>query len=584
MLFGKHINKYYLKYIWAYLIGIACLIIVDYVQLLLPELIGGLFKDFEDTKKIVEIGDVKKVVITVLIYTLIMAIGRIIWRLAIIGTSRKIETDLKNEMYIQTQKLSQEYHNNQKVGALMSLFTADIDSVRMSLGFGVVMFIDATFLAILAVYKMFRINVVLSIFTLIPMLTIAIGGFWLSNSFMNNHLKRQEAQEGLSDFSQENFSGISVIKAFVKERREIKEFTRHNSNVYNTSMTFIRKIALLETLIESLIGLSVVLIFGIGSLLAKSGAMDASSLATFYMYFVLIIWPMIALAQIINNLSQGRASLNRISNLLNEEVTVKDNGNLLDVSSFTGALRFNHLTFRYPNQDYNVLEDVSFQIKAGEMVGVIGRTGCGKSSLVELLLRTYNINENQIYFDNYDIMNLPIKNVRQSIGYVPQNNFLFSDTIHNNIAFGLLDDLDNRKLVRDMAGLSDIDKNISEFKDGYDTIVGERGTTLSGGQKQRISIARALIKDPTILIFDDSVSAVDTITEMQILKNLRKTRKNKTTIIIGHRISTMQNMDKIILLDEGHVIAVGTHKELSSSCQLYQDMIKAQELEEYHGN
>ncbi len=579
MLFGKRLNKYYIKHFVPYVIGIVFLLLVDYVQTLLPRQVALIYGGVEDGSLTVEL--LKRIAITIIIYGLIMAISRFFWRMFLIGSARKIETELKNEMFEHSQKLSQEFYSKQKVGAMMSLYTADVDTIRQSLGFGVVMFIDAVFLGLVALIKMLMVDVSLTIVALIPMLIIAIGGFWFSKSLEKAYSGRQEAIEGMSEFVQENFSGISVIKAYVKERREFREFIRRNKNVYSASLKFSRKIAWLETLIETLISLSIVFIFALGGyFVAVKGSLSGADLVEFYQLFFLLIWTMIALAQIINNLSQGKASLKRITNYLNEPYTVFDSKDVLDVQALNGTVKFNNLTFRYPETDIDVLKNVSFEIKNGEMVGIIGRTGSGKSCIVELILRTYNVEKESLFIDGYDIMQLPIKTVRNNIGYVPQNNFLYSDTIHNNISFGLDQNTVSRESVEEYAQLADIHKNISEFVSGYDTIVGERGTTLSGGQKQRISIARALIKDPNILVLDDSVSAVDTATEVNILKNLRKIRKNKTTIIIGHRISTMKNMNKVILIDDGKIVAIGKHDDLAANCELYQEMIKAQELED----
>jgi len=425
---------------------------------------------------------------------------------------------------------------------------------------------------------MFQLNILLTFMALLPMLVIGIGGIWLSMSLTRSHKRRQEAQEKLSEFTQENFSGIAVIKAYVKERRELKEFTRYNKNVYDTSMDFIKKIAFVETMIETLIGLSIIFIFALGSYFAVESVISAGELVEFYLLFIILIWPMIALAQVLNNLSQGRASLKRVSEFLDAPITITDDGYKPE-TALTGAITFKNLTFIYPETERVVLDNVTFSISAGEMVGIVGRTGCGKSTIAEVLLRTYNFQEDAVYVDSHDIMKISVKSLRGAVGYVPQSNFLFSDTIFNNIAFGTHREVTQEE-IEHFAALSDIDRNIKEFPDQYKTIVGERGTTLSGGQKQRVSIARALIKDPSILIFDDSVSAVDTITEATILENLRKIRTNKTTIIIGHRLSTMQNMDKIILIDEGKVMAVGTHKELLETSPLYQEMLEAQKLQD----
>ncbi len=576
MLFGHRINKYYLKHIFAYIVGIAFLIIIDYVQALMPEQIGRFASGIENNNFTIEL--LKSIVTTILIYGVIIALSRLIWRICLIGSARKIEKELKEEMFEHSQKLSQEYYSKQKVGAMMSLYTSDVETVRQSLGFGIVMFIDAVFLGLVSIIKMLQVNVFLTLLSLIPMLVIGIGGIWFSKSFEKSYLMRQKAYEDLSEFTLENYSGISVVKAYVKERRELKEFVKKNKNVYNASMSFTKKLSLLESLIETLIALSIILIFAVGGYLAYKGQMSGAEIVEFYNLFFLLIWPMIALAQILNNLSQGKASLKRISEYLDTKVTVKDSEDVLNVNEISGDIEFKNLSFKYPDTEVNVLNEINLKIKNGQTVGFIGRTGCGKSSIVELLLRTYNIENDSLYLGDNDIMKLPIRTVRKNIGYVPQSNFLYSDTVANNIAFGLDREVSQEE-IENIAAMADIDRNIKEFPLGYSTMVGERGTTLSGGQKQRISIARALIKDPKILILDDSVSAVDTKTEVTILKNLRKIRKNKTTLIIGHRISTMKSLDMVVLLDEGRIVATGKHNDLAASSPLYQKMIKQQELE-----
>ena len=293
-------------------------------------------------------------------------------------------------------------------------------------------------------------------------------------------------------------------------------------------------------------------------------------------YFDAVIWPFMAVAQLINMRSQAAASIQRVTEFLDEPIDIVDD-NVENIDLIKGKIEFNHLNFMYPDGNYNVLEDISFTIEQGQMVGIIGKTGCGKTTVVDLLLRTYNLGENQILIDDKDIMQLPYKKVREAIGYVPQDNFLFSDTVANNIAFAY-DSLEEEKIIA-AARLADVHNNIIEFSDKYETILGERGVTLSGGQKQRVSIARALLKNPPILIFDDSVSAVDTKTEETILSNLRRLRQGKTTIMIAHRISTVETLDKIVVMDEGKIIGIGTHNQLLETCDEYKEMVRLQSLE-----
>ena len=392
--------------------------------------------------------------------------------------------------------------------------------------------------------------------------------------------KRQEAYERLSDFTQENFSGIAVVKAFVKEVHEIRHFDRVNEDNRAKIIEHVRFATILNVLLTAFISSVFAILFGGGAYFVINGFMGneftVGELWEFVGYFDAVIWPFMAVAQLINMRSQAAASLQIVTEFLDEPVEIVDN-DLDDIDNIKGKIEFNHLNFKYPDGSNNVLEDITFTVNCGEMVGIIGKTGCGKTTVVDLLLRTYNLEENQLFIDDKDIMNLPFKKVREAIGYVPQDNFLFSDTVANNIAFAF-ESVEEDKII-EAAELADVHNNIIEFNEKYQTVLGERGVTLSGGQKQRVSIARALIKDPAILIFDDSVSAVDTKTEETILSNLRRLRKGKTTIMIAHRISTVETLDKIVVMDEGKIIGIGKHNELLESCMEYKEMVRLQSLE-----
>jgi len=399
----------------------------------------------------------------------------------------------------------------------------------------------------------------------------------MGRKLRNTFKKAQHAFEELSDFTNENLSGIGVIKAFVKERTEINEFLKANEYAKDKNIDFVRIQAKLQVTITVIVSTVFVVILGYGGYLvqATSGLpvdeqFTIGNLSTFILLFNALVWPMRALGMIINVRSRGKGSLQRIEYILNQPIGVKDAKNIT----------FKNLTFQYPDATEPVLENINFDIKQGEMVGVLGKTGSGKTSILDLLLRIYNIDKGQLFIDGHDIMDLPIKLVRNSIGYVPQDGFLFSDSISNNIAFGCRRDEEYFLQIQEAAKLSDVHDNITEFKHGYDTIIGERGVTLSGGQKQRLSIARALIKNPPILILDDSVSAVDTKTEETILANLRGIRNHKTTILIAHRISTIKDADKIILVEDGKVVDVGTHDELQERSGFYRDLVYRQRLED----
>ena len=463
----------------------------------------------------------------------------------------------------------------------MSLFTNDLETVQECFGDGVLMFADALLLGVLSIVKMANMNLILTLLTLIPMGLLMAASTIVGNSMMRKWEARQEAFSALSDFAQENFSGIAVIKAFVKETRELLAFRKLNRNNEEANIAFTRASVLLHICVTLFVESVICIILGYGGYLVYCGDFSAARLIEFISYFSSIVWPIMAVSQLIDMSSRGKASLKRVSELLDSEPTVRDREDVVDIPEITGNIEFKNLTFRYPDADYDALVDASFAIKAGENVGIIGKTGAGKTTIVDLILRTYNVPDGTVFIDGHDVNSIPIRTVRKYAAYVPQDNFLFSDTIENNIAFAT--DGGNMDDVITAAKLSDVHGNISEFTEGYSTVLGERGVTVSGGQKQRISIARALMKDASILILDDSVSAVDTETEKVIISNLRENRKGKTTILIAHRISTVEKMDKIIFVDDGRIIAVGSHDELSSTCPEYMTMVELQKLEEEKG-
>lgn len=582
MLFGKHVNKYYLKYCYFFIGGIIALLAVDYFQLIIPEIYGniinGLDGNIEFNNEIL-IGYVIKMFIVLAV----MVIGRFLWRICIFGASIGIESDLREKMFDHSKDLSQEYYQEHKTGALMALYTNDLTTIRSCFGMGSVMLIDAVFLGVLSFIKMFRLSISLTLLSLIPMTIIAVFSGVVSK-FMNSKWKlRQEAYEEMSDFTQESFSGIAVIRSFVKEAKELKSFSKINKNNVEKNMDFIKMSTLVNVLFQLFLQAIVVIIIGYGSYLVYKGidGFNAGKLFEFYGYFNSIIWPMMAVARLINMRSQGMASLNRISALLDEKQTVVDDEYVKPLTEPKGNIEFCGLNFKYPSSDVEVLKDITFKLEAGQSLGIIGATGCGKTTLVDILLRIYNIDRGKVYIDGCDIMSLPIRQIRDMVSYVPQDNFLFSEKIRQNISFAFksasIED------VKYYASLADVDDNIESFKEKYDTVLGERGVTVSGGQKQRISIARALMKNSEILILDDSVSAVDTKTEEKILKNLNESRKGKTTILVAHRISTIKDLDKILLMDDGKVLAFGTHEELLATSKEYAHMVEMQKLEDEIG-
>lgn len=589
MIFGKPINKYYLRYGWALLLGVLFLVLVDYIQLEVPALyrmvINGINEGEVMKDGVMYTFDINFVLdhicMPFFIIIALIVLGRFAWRICLFSAAHKVEKNLRASMFLKAKDLSQQFYQVNKVGDLMSLFTNDVATVQECFGWGVLQMSDAIFLGGLALYKMFSMNWLLALLTLIPISIMFAISVTLGRYMDKKWDERQAAFSALSDFSQESFSGIAVVKAFVKEFKELWAFKKLNRNNEDANVAFTKASTLLHVLVTLLVESIICIILGYGGRLVYDDIFNAGQLVEFIAYFNAIIWPVMAVSELIGMHAMGKASLRRIEKLLDAEVDVRDRDDVTDIEEIKGTIEFRNLSFSHPNAEYEALKDVSFTINAGENVGIIGRTGSGKTTLVDLILRVYNVEDGTLFIDGHDVNTIPIKRVRQFCSYVPQDNFLFSDTIENNIAFSL-GQLD-KDAVKQSAIYAGVDGDIVEFPDAYETILGERGVTVSGGQKQRISIARALVKDAPILILDDSVSAVDTNTEKTILSNLQATRKGKTTILIAHRVSTIQSMDKIVFIDDGKVLAVGNHNELYSTCDEYRRTVDLQKLEDERG-
>ena len=589
MIFGKYINRYYLKNAPVLLLGLASLLMVDYIQLLVPSLyrlvingvnlgqvvVNGQTLPFDKTVLM------QHICLPMIWIVLLMVVGRFLWRVCFFGSAVTVTADLRERMFDHSRCLSQQYYQVNKVGNLMSLYTNDLDTIQECFGDGILMFFDALVLGLMALVKMWCMDYRLTLLALIPAGIMFVIGTIMGKTMTKRWEERQQAFSDLSDFAQENFSGIAVIKAFVKEYKELTAFRKLNRENEEINVIYTKIATLLEVLVMLFVESVICVILGYGGWLVYRGQFNAGQLVEYIGYFEAIVWPIMAISMLIEKTSRGQASLKRITELLDAPIDVADKNDVETLQNPKGGIEFRHLSFRYPDGEYDVLHDISFTVHPGESVGIVGKTGAGKTALVDLLLRTYNVPDGTLFVDGRDVNTLSIRSVRAACAYVPQDNFLFSDTIAHNIGFGVDDATPER--IAHAAELADVRDNIVDFKDGYETVLGERGVTVSGGQKQRISIARALLKDAPILILDDSVSAVDTRTEKIILDNLKQSRAGKTTLLIAHRISTVERMDKIVFLEDGSIEAVGPHDELYAHCAEYRRMVDLQRLEDEAG-
>ena len=585
----KFIKKYYKKYAFMYLIGIIADIAVDIAQMYMPEFSGGLIT-LITTNENLTINDLKPLIIKAVIVAFILLLGRAIWRFTILTSSGKIEADMRHEMFLKAERLSQRYYHEHKVGDIMSWFASDIESIEEFCGWGTIMIIDSLFLSIFALYKMLRLNVILSLVAIIPLIGLIIWGNIVEKTMSRLWEDRQKNFDKLYDFTHETFAGIRVIKAFVKERQELEAFSKVAEDQSNKNLEFAKHSIKFDVYIELICGclfaattlIGAILIYMVSkgqpvTILNYEFNLTVGELTTFNGYVDILIWPMIAMGQILQMYSRFNTSYKRVNDYLEESEEICNRENAIMLSNCKGKIEFRNFSFQYPDGNLHSLDNISFTINAGEMIGVVGKIGSGKTTLVNSLLRLYNVDDNTIFIDDHNIMDLNIQSLRDNIADVPQDNFLFSDNIKNNIAFS------NKNLnmaeVRKAAVFADVDDNIIDFAEGYETVTGERGVTLSGGQKQRISIARAYIKDAPIMIMDDSVSAVDMKTEETILGNIKEKRKNKTTIIIASRVSTVSSLDKILVLNNGRVEAFDTPENLLNISETYKKMVYLQKLE-----
>lgn len=574
----KPLLKYFRKYKVQYILGIFFLLFIDVVQLYIPQILKYFANDYQ--RGVLTMASATKYAILTIVTGLMVAVARYFWRNFIIGNSMRVDYDLRKDFFWKLTSLSQNFFNTHKTGDLMSLATNDINAVRMTLGQGIIMFIDSTFLLILNLVMMIKTTNVLfasKVLFTIPLIILIVMRF---GGVIHSRFKAVQAQYGkITDRAQENFSGIRIIKAFGQEEENAKLFREENQNYYNKNIELAKLQSFFNPFIHVLSNISYMLLLFFGAKEVMAGTMLLGDFIAFNAYLGLMMWPARALGMVIVFMQRGAASMDRLTNIFKTEPEIVDREGAIELDEIKGNIEFKNVSFKYAPELPYALKDISFKIEPGKTLAILGRTGSGKSSIVNVLLRLYDINEGEILVDGHEVKDVTLNSLRENISYVPQDDFLFSKTVKENIEFHYEHELDDETIEK-YAKIAGVYDDIIEFKDGFDTILGERGVTLSGGQKQRVSIARALAKEKNVLIMDDSLSAVDTQTEEEILKNLNTDEADVSKIIISHRVSTIKDADEILFIEDGAIVERGTHDELVSLGGRYNKLYEDQLLEQ----
>lgn len=574
----KPLLKYFRKYKVQYILGILFLLFIDVVQLYIPQILKYFANDYQ--RGVLTMASATKYAILTIATGLMVAVARYFWRNFIIGNSMRVDYDLRKDFFWKLTSLSQNFFNTHKTGDLMSLATNDINAVRMTLGQGIIMFIDSTFLLILNLVMMIKTTNVLfasKVLFTIPLIILIVMRF---GGVIHSRFKAVQAQYGkITDRAQENFSGIRIIKAFGQEEENAKLFREDNQDYYNKNIELAKLQSFFNPFIHVLSNISYMLLLFFGAKEVMAGTMLLGDFIAFNAYLGLMMWPARALGMVIVFMQRGAASMDRLTNIFRTEPEIVDREGAIELDEIKGNIEFKNVSFKYAPELPYALKDISFNIEPGKTLAILGRTGSGKSSIVNVLLRLYDINEGEILVDGHEVKDVTLNSLRENISYVPQDDFLFSKTVKENIEFHYEHELDD-EMIEKYAKIAGVYDDIIEFKDGFDTILGERGVTLSGGQKQRVSIARALAKEKNVLIMDDSLSAVDTQTEEEILKNLNTDEADVSKIIISHRVSTIKDADEILFIEDGAIVERGTHDELVSLGGRYNKLYEDQLLEQ----
>jgi ATP-binding cassette subfamily B protein len=503
---------------------------------------------------------------------------RFLMRQTVIVGSRLIENDFRNDLFAHLQKMSARFFQNMPTGDIMSRMTNDLNAVRAVLGPGIMYSINTIVTFGFVVWMMLSLSPVLTLVGLVPIPFMAVLVYKFGRQIHKRYQKIQAQLSIISTKAQENFSGIRIVKSYVQEKYETESFDKLNWEYVEKNMSFVKVFAAFHPMMHFIVGIAVILVLFVGGVQIVEGIITLGEFVAFTLYLGMLVWPSIALGWVVGIFQQGAASMERINVILDTPPEIIDDEETLSVENIEGEIQIKNLTFAYDKKTEPALKNINLKIEAGSILAVVGRTGSGKSTLMNILTRNYDPDPGSIFIDDIDIRKIPLQTLRRNIGYIPQETFLFSDTIEKNVSFGMISAEQDQ--IQGATSISQIHEAIEEFPSQYQTILGERGINLSGGQKQRISIARAILKQPKILLLDDALSAVDTITEEKILEKLRGEMKNKTCVWISHRISALQDADKIVVLDQGEIIEEGTHEELLRLDGLYNDLYEKQKLEE----
>lgn len=570
----KHLNKYFRRYKTKLILGCVFILLSNVANVYIPL---NVMKGINLLSEKVNIQVITNLVLLLLAAAIISNIFRYFIRQTIIVVSREIEYDLRHDFWTHIQKLPLRFFQNNSTGNIMSHATNDISAVRMFVGPSVMYTIDNGIKFILTISVMISLSPILTLYALLPLPFLSFVVYLVMKKVHSKFTRIQEKFSDLTTHAQENFSGIRVVKSYEREENEINEYKKQSEEYLKRKMDLVRLQALFMPVFFMIAGLSAIIVVLAGGNMIINGTLTVGAIVAFMLYLVDLIWPMISFGWVANMIQQADASMKRLLKIFNEPIEISESGTDLELNQFKGDVEFKNVSFRYAESLPWILKNMSFKIEHGQTVAFVGNTGVGKTSLVNLLPRLYDVTEGEIYFDGTDIRKIPLNVLRKNIGMVPQENFLFSDTLANNLVYGLNDG--NQELIDQVSEIAQLSKDVSTFPDGYRTILGERGITLSGGQKQRSTLARALAINPKILILDDSFSAVDTDTEEEILKQLKSFMKDRTSIIISHRISTVKDSDKIFVLDNGIIVEEGTHDQLVERGGIYADLHLRQLLE-----